>query len=55
MQGAMLALEAGVAERDDIAGADLIELGDGGVGEVGVDEGAVGAGADGQEGGAVRA
>lgn len=50
VHGAAVALEAGVAERHDVARSDLVELRDGGVGEVGVDEGAVGARADGPEG-----
>jgi len=50
IHGAAVALKAGVAEGDDVAGPDLVELGDGGVGEVGVDESAVGAGADGEQG-----
>lgn len=50
VHGAAVALEAGVAEGDDVAGPDLVELRDGGVGEVGVDEGAVGARADGEQG-----
>ena len=50
MHGAAVALKAGVAEGDDVTRPDLVELGDGGVGEVGVDESAVGAGADGEQG-----
>lgn len=50
MHGAAVALKAGVAERDDVAGPNLVELRDGGVGEVGVDEGAIGARADGEQG-----
>lgn len=41
----------GIPERHDIAGPDLVELLGRGVGEVRVDGGAVGAGADGLEDG----
>lgn len=44
-----MAREFRIAERDDVAGADLIKLLGGGVGEVRVDGGAIGAGADGLE------
>lgn len=43
---AVFALELGVAERDDIAGPDLIVLRDARVGDVGVYQGTVGARAD---------
>lgn len=45
-----MALKASGAESDDVAGTDLVELLDGGVGHVGVDEGAEGAHADREEG-----
>ena len=50
MHSAVFALEFGIAEGDDVAGPDFVELLDAGVGEVGVDEGTVGAAADGFEG-----
>ena len=46
MHGSMFTLKFGVAEGDDITRADLVVLLDRGVGEVGVDEGAIGTGAD---------
>ena len=49
VHGACLALELCVAERHNVAGADLVEGLCGRVGEVGVDESTVGAGGDGGE------
>lgn len=46
----VLAFELGVAQGDDVSRADFVELHDGRVGEVGVDEGAEGARADGLKG-----
>ena len=50
VHGPTVALKAGIAEGDDIAGADLVVLLHRGVRHVGVDEGAVGTDADGEEG-----
>lgn len=50
---AVTALEARVAEGDDITWTNLVVLHRRGVGEVGVDEAAVRAGADGLKGGAL--
>ena len=49
-----MTLEFSVTKGNDVAGPDLVVLLDRGVGEVGVDEGAVGAGADGEEHGGER-
>lgn len=51
VQAALVAGELGVTECDDIARTDLVELLGGGIGEVRVDGGAIGAGADGEEDG----
>lgn len=53
MHGPRLALELRVAEDNDVAGADFVKGLGGRIGEVSVDEGAVGAGRDGGQGGAV--
>lgn len=50
VHGAAVALEAGVAEADDVTGADLVVLGYGGVRQVGVHQGTVASGSDGKEG-----
>ncbi|KAI6876472.1 hypothetical protein KC338_g247 [Hortaea werneckii] len=49
LEGAVVAFEFGVAEGEDVPRPDLVVLHGGRIGEVGVDEGAVGADADGEE------
>jgi len=46
----VLTLELGITQRDDVAGADLVVLLGGGVGQVAVDDGAVGASSNWQQG-----
>lgn len=46
MHSSMFALEFGIAESDNVTRADLVVLLDRGVGQVGVDEGAVCTGTD---------
>lgn len=49
VHGAVFALQLGIAQSDNVARTNLVELLDRGVGEVGVDEGAVGSSAHGSE------